>query len=584
MDVPGRRDEADSTASLHWYDPWMQRPSPRTIVELIEQAAARYGDRPALALRQDDGSSVGWSYRELLHRSRLAAWRLRALGLEPGDRLLTWSPSTPELPAVYFGAMMARLVLVPLDLRMPADAIERIVERTDATHLAIGSGRDAPDPREVRLEHFPTTTVEALAGERDAEVPADVDAQVAAWEKPRPDEIWELVFTSGTTGAPKGVMLAHENVLASVALCHRILPAMDHRIVSLLPLSHLLEQAIGTFYALDVGASILYVRSRNPRVIFEAVRTHRVTAMIFVPQVLDLIWGTIEREAERSGRAATFARLRRIARHLPYPARRLLFRRVHTQLGGELRLIVCTAAFLPPSLQEAWEDLGVVIIQGYGSTESGFGACTTREDHGLGTVGRAQPPGECRLADDGEILLRGPQLFKGYWRDPESSAAALTEDGWYRTSDVGRFDDKGRLILMGRTKDIIVLPNGFNVFPEDVENALRVAGIRDSVVVETQPGRIEAVVLAPGPATMPQGGDVSAAGPIGLGDDPAVVKASIEAAIRSANATLGINQRIGGWRLWPDADFPLTHTLKVRRDRVRAWAAVDAPLPVSLGE
>ena len=562
----------------------MERSSPRTIVELLEQAAARYGDRPALALSRDDGSSLAWSYRELLHRSRLAAWRLRSLGLEPGDLLLTWSPSTPELPAVYFGAMMARLVIVPLDLRMAPDAVERIVERTQPSHLAIGAGRDAPDPREAGLERFPTTTVEALAGESGATTRADVDALVAAWEKPRPDEIWELVFTSGTTGTPKGVMLAHDNVLASVALCHRILPAMDHRVVSLLPLSHLLEQAIGTFYALDVGADILYVRSRNPRVLFEAVRSHRVTAMIVVPQVLDLIWGAIERQVERTGRKRSFDRLRLVARRLPYPARRLLFRSLHRQLGGDLHLFVCTAAFLPPALQQAWEDVGVVVIQGYGSTEAGFGACTTRRDHGLGTVGRPQPPGECSLADDGEILLRGPQLFKGYWHDPAASAAALTADGWYRTGDVGRLDDDGRLILMGRTKDVIVLPNGFNVFPEDVENALRVAGIRDSVVVETQPGRIEAVVLAPGAATMPQGGDVPAAQPSGLGDDPAAVKASIEAAIRRANATLGINQRIGGWRLWPDADFPRTHTLKVRRDRVRAWAAVEAPLPVSQGQ
>ena len=555
-----------------------------TIVELHERAATRFADRPALALRRDDATSVEWTYAELLHRSRLAAWRLRALGLEPGDRLLTWSPSMPELPAVYFGAMMARLILVPLDLRMAPEAIERIVARSGARHLALGTGRDAPDPREAGLEHFPTTSLEALAADPEAEIPADVDARVAAWQKPRPDEIWELVYTSGTTGTPKGVMLAHDNVMASVALCHRILPEMEHRTVSLLPLSHLLEQAIGTFYVLDVGASVLYVRSRNPRVIFDAIRSRRVTAMIFVPQVLDLIWGTIEREAARTGRAAAFARLRRVARRLPYPARRRLFRRVHEQLGGELRLIVCTAAFLPPSLQQAWEDLGVVVIQGYGSTEAGFGTCTTRRDHGLGTVGRAQPPGECRLADDGEILLRGPQLFKGYWDDAEATAAAMTTDGWYRTGDIGRFDADGRLVLMGRTRDIIVLPNGLNVYPEDIENALRVAGLRDSVVVETAPGRIEAVVLAPGPAPIPQGGEAPTATSLAVERDPAVVRAQIDAAVKRANATLGISQRVQSWRLWPDDDFPRTHTLKVRRDQVRAWAAVDAPLPVTQGE
>jgi long-chain acyl-CoA synthetase len=554
-----------------------------TIVELLERACARFAERPALALRRDDGTLVEWTYAELLRRSRLAAWRLRALGLEPGDRLLTWSPSTPELPAVYFGAMIARLVIVPLDLRMSPDAIARIAERSGAKHLAIGTGRDAPDPRDAGLEHFPTTTVEALAGDPGPAIPRDVDARVAAWPKPTPDEIWELVYTSGTTGTPKGVMLAHDNVMASVALCHRILPEMEHRTVSILPLSHLLEQAIGTFYVLDVGASVLYVRSRNPRVIFEAIRERRVTAMIFVPQILDLIWQTIEREAAKAGQAETFARTRRIARHLPYAARRRLFRKVHEGLGGELRLVVCTAAFLPPALQQAWEDIGVVVIQGYGSTESGFGTCNTREDHRPGSVGKAQPPGECRLAPDGEILLRGPMLFKGYWDDPAGTAAAMTEDGWYRTGDIGRFDDEGRLILMGRTKDIIVLPNGFNVYPEDVENALRVAGVRDSVVVETTPGRIEAVVLAPGSARIPQGGDVPAGVPAGL-KDPAGLRAQIDAAVKRANATLGQSQRVQAWRLWPDDDFPRTHTLKVKRDQVRAWAVADAPLPVTQGE
>src|SRR5204863_2641023 len=248
---------------------------------------------------------------------------------------------------------------------------------------------------------------------------------------------------------------------------HRIIPVLEHRIVSLLPLSHLLEQAVGLLYALNVGADILYVRSRNPRVIFEAIRDHRTTSMILVPQVLDLFWSSIEREVARSGRAAIFARLRAIARHLPYGARRWLFRRVHREFGGGLQLLVSTAAFLPPALQQAWEDIGVVVMQGYGSTECGFATCTSREDHGLGTVGRSVPPVEVRLADDGEIQVRGPNVFGGYWRDPDATAAAFTADGWYRTGDIGRFDADGRLILMGRSKDIIVLPNGFNVYPED---------------------------------------------------------------------------------------------------------------------
>ena len=144
-------------------------------------------------MRHDDGSTTTWSFRELDRRARIAAWRLRALDLEPGDRILTWSPSTPELPAAYYGAMHARLILVPLDLRMSPDAVETIVKASGARHLILGTGRDAPDPREAGLTGFPTTTVEALCAEppddgSDPMFPPDWEARQAAWERPTADE------------------------------------------------------------------------------------------------------------------------------------------------------------------------------------------------------------------------------------------------------------------------------------------------------------------------------------------------------------------------------------------------------------
>jgi long-chain acyl-CoA synthetase len=541
----------------------------RTLIDLLETAVARYGDRPALGVRHDDGSTTTWTYRDLDRRSRIAAWRLRALDLEPGDRILTWSPSTPELPAAYFGAMHARLVIVPLDLRMSSDAIDTIVRASGARHLVLGTGRDAPDPQEAGLADFPTTTVDALTtepAEDDPVFPADWEARQAAWKRPTADELFELVFTSGTTGTPKGVRLAHDNVVASIESFHRIVPPMEHRIVSLLPLSHLLEQAVTLYYALDVGADVLYVRSRNPRVIFDALRDHRVTSMVVVPQVLDLFWSAIEREIAKRGRTAMVERLRGIARLLPFAIRRLLFRSIHQQLGGHFRLFLSSGAFLPPALQQAWEDIGVTILQGYGTTETGTGACGTLADHEPGTVGRVPEGIEMRIASDGEIQFRGRPVFKGYWNAPELTAQAFTEDGWYKTGDLGHYDDAGRLILSGRIKDMIVLPNGFNVYPEDIENALRIADLRDAVVVETAPGRIEAVVLAL------------------EGEDAAATKSRVEMAVKAANATLGPNQRIAGWRQWPDADYPRTHTLKIKRDPIRKWAATGTPLPMAVGD
>ena len=451
-----------------------------TLIDLLDTAVTRYGERPALGLRQDDGSTIQWTYREVDRRARIAAWRLRALDLEPGDRILTWSPSTPALPAAYYGAMHARLVLVPLDLRMSADAVEMIVRASGARHLILGTGRDAPDPREAGLTDFPTTNVDDLAAEPaedDPLFPPDWEARQASWKRPEADETFELVFTSGTTGTPKGVMLTHDNVVASIESFHRIVPPMEHRLVSLLPLSHLLEQAVGLYYALDVGADVLYVRSRNPRVIFDALRDQRVTSMVVVPQVLDLFWSAIEREVAKRDRTATFERLRGVARRLPVPIRRWLFRSIHQQLGGHFRLFLSSGAFLPPALQQGWEDLGVTVLQGYGATETGTGSCTTLDDHGPGTVGRVPEGIEMRLAPDGEIQFRGRTVFNGLLE----RAGAHRPRPSPRTAGIGpaiwaTSTTDGRLILSGRIKDMIVLPNGFNVYPEDIENALRIAG------------------------------------------------------------------------------------------------------------
>jgi long-chain acyl-CoA synthetase len=237
-----------------------------------------------------------------------------------------------------------------------------------------------------------------------------------------------------------------------------------------------------------------------------------------------------------------------------------------------MRLFACAGAFLPPALQQAWEDMGVIVLQGYGSTETAAGCCTTMADHPPGCVGWPPAPVRMRIVDDGEIQFAGPNLFKGYWENPGATAEAFTADGWYRSGDLGQLDAKGRLHLHGRKKDIIVLPNGFNVFPEDIENALRVAGVRDSVALETKPGRIEVVVMAPASQPPADGAAAPSA------DDPP--RAEIAAAVKQANRSLGPNQRIQGWRLWPEADFPRTHTLKVRRDQVRAWAETEQQLPV----
>ncbi len=572
-----------------------QLPSPRdfdSLLDLLDDADRRYAGRPQLSLRTDAGRELDWSARELNHRARLVAWRLRALGLQPGDRLLTWSPSTPALPAVYFGAMYAGVIVVPLDLRMAPEVLQRIAAASGAQWLAVGTGYDAPDVEKGGLAHLNIRTVEALSadpphqsaagrdeGGIDEAFPDDWREQLASWPRPIRDDLFEVIYTSGTTGTPKGVMLNHGSILSTLETIAQILPPRPHRTVSLLPASHLFDQAPVLFFGTMIGAEIMYLRSRTPRVIFEALAEQRVTTMVVVPQLLQLFWNGIEREVKRQGKERLFNASRRIARFLPYWARRLLFRTIHRRLGGHLNLFVSAAAYLPPSLQEAWQSLGVIVLQGYGATECGPVAATSEKDHPTGTVGRPLAPVQVRLDDKtNEILVAGPTLFQGYWQDPEATAAVMS-DGWYHTGDVGRFDERGNLFLTGRTKNIIVLPNGLNVYPEDIENVLEDVGLAQAVVLETAPGRIEAVVLSPDAPPMITPSN-PAPDPPETDEEKAELARRISALIKQANSRLGQHQRIDGWRLWPEADFPRTHTLKIKRTEVHQWAASDASIPL----
>jgi long-chain acyl-CoA synthetase len=553
-----------------------------SMVGIIDLAAERYpSDRVMYGLRLDSGLEMEWNAQEMRHRSLLAAWRLRAAGLQPGDRLMTWSPSTPTLPAVYWGAMRAGLPLVPIDLRMTRAVIERIAGITEATTIAVDDGFDAPDPAEAGLEDLRTLKLAELTADRDDSMPDDWEAQVLAWDPPTRESLFEIHFTSGTTADPKGVLLTHGNVLETMGMFAKLLKPQHIRAVSILPLSHLLEQASTLFFGTLIGAEVVYVRSRNPRVIFEAMRELRATTIVATPQVLELFMGGIMREVRQRGKGSTVERARAIARRLPYRLRRTLFRSIHAQFGGELSMVVSSGSYLPPELQEAWEDFGIIVLQGYGSTEVGFAVANDEWHHPPGLVGRAHEGVGVRIdPETQEIQVRGPGVSAGYWHDEQNTRAAWTEDGWYRMGDTGEFTADGDLRLSGRLKNIIVLPNGLNVFPEDIEGALADHGITQSVVLETAPGRIEAVVLPPGSVPILRA-DQEAANDRELDDE---LRAEIDAIVRAANGDLSVHQRIAGWRLWPERDFPRTHTLKIKRNGVREWAGSDAALQVREAE
>lgn len=549
-----------------------------SLVEILDYAAVHYpAERVMYGLRLDSGLSMAWSAQEMRRRSLLAAWRLRAAGLQPGDRLMTWSPSTPALPAVYWGAMRAGIVIVPIDLRMTAAVIERIAGITETSVLAVDEGFDAPDPAEYGLERMEIHRLAQLTAEPDADWPGDWEAQVLAWPPPDRESLFEIHFTSGTTADPKGVLLTHGNMLETMGMFAALLRHRHLRAVSILPLSHLLEQASTLLYGTMIGAEIVHTRSRNPRVISDAMRELGANTIVGTPQLLELLWAAIMRGARQRGLESLIERGRPVARHLPYRLRRLLFTPLHRPLGGKLELMVSSGSYLPPELQQAWEDIGVVVVQGYGSTEVGFAVANDEWHHPKGLVGRVHEGVDVRIDPaDGEIQVRGPGVSAGYWRDEEKTRASRTEDGWFRMGDTGYFTDDGDLKLSGRLKNIIVLPNGLNVFPEDIEAALADHGISQSVVLETEPGRIEAVVLPPGSVPIVRK-DQQVTDERELDDE---LRAEIDAIVKAANADLSVHQRIAAWRLWPERDFPRTHTLKIKRNAVREWAGDDVALRV----
>jgi long-chain acyl-CoA synthetase len=509
----------------------------QTLVDLLAQSANRHGAATAVTLH--GRAPWTWSYAELWEQSRRAAAYLRGNGVAKGDRVLFWGTNRPEWVAAFFGAQLLGAVAVPLDLRSNEDLLSAIEAETEPRHIVLGSEQAAG----LKGTHVPSTELETLRERLVEFAPIDVDRNLVG-----PDDIAELVFTSGTTGHPKGVILTHRNIVANTKSgAIAIPPKPTNRVLSLLPLSHMFEQTTGLFMPLSGGSSITYVSSLRPDNIFNAMSATHTTNMGCVPQILELFRDGILREVRKQGRERPFQLLRRVAAWLPMALRRRLFRQVHQRMGGAFEFFVSGGAHLDPALARWWEALGFKVVQGYGMTEAApVVACHTVEHRDPFSVGRPLSGVEVTVAEDGELLVRGENVTQGYWQNPQATAEAF-EDGWYKTGDLGAFDRAGCLHLRGRKKNMIVLANGMNVYPEDVEHVLtQDPRVKDAVVLGKTSGQdvtVHAVLL----------GTVT--------EDAAAI-------IKAANARLQPYQQIRGHTLWPDETFPMTPTLKVKRAEV----------------
>jgi long-chain acyl-CoA synthetase len=509
----------------------------KTINELLYNAVSRSSERVVFIepIGIGEGDMTSLTYSNLLERVHSFAGYLQGEELEKGDRIILWSASCIDWMVAFFGALLIGAVVVPLDVNSKEDFLSKIEQSTEAKYLITTQKQYSG----LNEHHVPFINIDALPQK---------SLDVAALPEIDGSDIAELVFTSGTTGQPKGVMLSHLNITSDAVAAVSVVNILKgDRALSILPLSHMFELTI-EIAILHVGASIVYARTLSPDTILKLLVSQHVTCIVLVPQVLQLFLNGIERQVRQQKKEKQWEVLHRSAALLPFRFRRVLFRQVHKRFGGRFHFFVSGGAYLPPNLHKRWENMGFRVLQGYGATECApVVSATPFNEHLYDSIGKPIPGVEVHIAEDGELLVKGPNVASGYWKNPEATAAAF-QNGWYHTGDLGFKDEKGNLYLKGRKKNLIVLANGLNVYPEDIENVLLTNPIiRDAVVFGLMHGDEGPIVHG-----------------VLLMNDPDKAKS----AVQQANKQLASQQQIRGFTIWPEEDFPRTHTLKVKRPEV----------------
>ncbi len=493
-----------------------------TLIDVFTDLAATRGE----FLVYDDGfRSVSRSYEDVGRAARALAARLAAEGVGRGDRIILWGENRPEWVAALWAAIISGIVVVPIDYRSSLDFVRRIRAIVEARVILAGEDVPAEAMTGVhgagRLDGAAVWRLAGIDWRADGPMPA---VQVSATDTA------EIIFTSGATAEPKGVVLTHRNILANTVPIEQEVhkyrkygrPFFPLRFLNLLPLSHMFGQAMATFIPPMLPGTTVFVRSLSPHDIVRQIRERRVSVLVSVPKLLDVLRGHVQHTAPTAAAPAGAG--------VHWVRRWWLHRDVHRAFGMKFWAFVVGAAPLDPDLETYWSRLGFAVIQGYGLTET---APVVTVNHPFamrrGSVGKPIHGLKVKVAADGEILVRGDNVTQGYYNAPAATAEAF-EDGWLRTGDIGEVDESGRLYVRGRKKEMIVSPDGFNVFPDDVERVLDgVAGVRESAVVGLTDGaseRVHAVLVV----------------------DPG---ADLDEIVRAANAKLADHQRVRTAAAWP---------------------------------
>ncbi|HKT26062.1 MAG TPA: AMP-binding protein, partial [Terriglobales bacterium] len=550
------------------------------------ETAAQYPERIAVELQRSRESSApeeSYTYAELRRvAEHLGAW-LQQTGVAPGSRCAILASNGPRWVAVYLGIMAAECVAVPLDTAFKPDQVAKLLKDSgamllfvDAAHLEIGNtawrADTSVEPALGRVFVIDSTsdgTQESLDQVLSQNLPELSPSTSSA------DDLAVLLYTSGTTSDPKGVMLTHKNLNGEADGVFQVLDVgPDDALLGVLPLFHALAQMANLLLPLSIGARVVYLETLNTTELLRALEERDITLFACVPQFFYLIHERVMKQVQSRGRAARIAfrlllRVGRAGRIAGLNLGKLFFAEVHRRLGAKMRYLITGGSRFDPKIGRDLEDMGFNVLQAFGLTEtSGAASLTPPGKNPLGSIGKPLPGTEIRIAKSehaengaGEILIRGPIVMKGYYNRRDATAEVL-KDGWLHTGDLGYLDARGNLFVTGRSKDVIVLSNGKNVYPEEIEaHYLQSPMIKDICVmgIESTPGeplaeRLHAVIV-PNFDVLRERKVVNAR---------EVLRFDIE----GLSAQLPSTKRILSYDIWQD-DLPRTTTRKLKRFEIR---------------
>lgn len=454
------------------------------ILSLLDKNTKLYGERIALGKR----NRYGWkelTYKGLsLLTKQFASYLITDLQMQKGERLAILSESMPEMGACVFASVISGMVTVPLDNKLTIYELESILSSCEPAVLAVSQAnldkglelqKRIPSIKHIVIMDEPTF---------DSKYPSLYSlptGRECKWRHRSLRDTALIIYTSGTTGAPKGVQTTFGNMTCQVWEMSKILPEIlpheNVNLLSILPMNHLFELTVGFSTFLNRGSSIFYPQSLKPKDVLGDMREKKIDFMIVVPAFMKLLKNTIEAEIRvlPEDEKILFEKSYAAAEYITdYSIRRQLFRSILAKFGGNFYGFITGGAPLDPSVGEFFERIGIKVFQCYGLSETSPIISVDRgDDRKLMSVGLVLDSYDAKIdPETGELLVKGPSVMKGYYKNPEKTAEVLEEDGWLHTGDIGEFDSDGRLYITGRIKNMIVLSGGKKVFPEEVESVL----------------------------------------------------------------------------------------------------------------